>query len=420
MTSPAKAQMVVWTNPPPMDWPVARIKALFHDDTANISVEQLADLEVDHYSIPAFDEFNAPAREQGATIASNKTLLRGGELLFSKLNSHKPRVWLVPEDKQIKVASTEFIALREWHPGRVDKNFVRYLLGSIVFVDYISCFQTSVTNSHKRISPEDLWRHVIPLPPLPEQERIAAYLDASCAAIDAAVAAKRRQIETLDSLRKSIIHKAVTCGLSDAIELKDSGVEWLGKIPVHWPIKRIKNIVDLKSGDAITSDSITPNGDYPVFGGNGLRGYTNLYTHDGYYVLVGRQGALCGNINYAEGKFWASEHAVVAITLIKHDTFWLGELLRMMDLNQYSNAAAQPGLAVERIKLLRIPVPPYEEQIWIASWLKNTIIKNEKMVSILKEQIDTLTAYRKSLIHECVTGQRRISEADLYRVKSHG
>jgi type I restriction enzyme S subunit len=253
----------------------------------------------------------------------------------------------------------------------------------------------------------------ISFPSLPEQQRIAAYLDASCVAIDAAVAAKRRQLDTLDTLRESITHKAVTCGLSDVVELKDSGVEWLGKMPVHWQIKRIKDIVDLKSGNAITSDSITPIGNYPVFGGNGLRGYTNSYTHDGYYVLIGRQGALCGNINYAEGKFWASEHAVVALTLKKHDTFWLGELLRVMNLNQYSNAAAQPGLAVEKIKFLRIPIPPYEEQIRIASWLKNTNIKNEKIVSILRKQISTLTAYRKSLIHECVTGQRRITEADV-------
>jgi type I restriction enzyme S subunit len=136
--------------------------------------------------------------------------------------------------------------------------------------------------------------------------------------------------------------------------------------------------------------------------------------------LIGRQGALCGNINYASGQFWASEHAVVATTIRKHDTFWFGELLRVMNLNQYSNAAAQPGLAVERIKFLRIPIPPYEEQIQISSWLKNTIIKNEEMVSILRNQIATLTAYRKSLIHECVTGQRRITEADLNQVKANG
>jgi type I restriction enzyme S subunit len=130
-------------------------------------------------------------------------------------------------------------------------------------------------------------------------------------------------------------------------------------------------------------------------------------------VLIGRQGALCGNINYAEGKFWASEHAVVASTLTKHDTFWLGELLRVMNLNQYSNAAAQPGLAVEKIKFLRLPVPSYEEQHRIASFIRDKIIKNEELVSNLQKQISTLEQYRKSLIHECVTGRRRITEDDV-------
>lgn len=253
----------------------------------------------------------------------------------------------------------------------------------------------------------------IPLPSITIQHRIAAYLDKTCAAIDKAIEAKQRQLETLDALRKSIIHKAATRGLDDSVELKDSGVEWLGRIPKHWKVRRIKDIVALNSGDSITSDSITLSGNYPVFGGNGLRGFTTSYTHNGHYVLIGRQGALCGNIHYAEGKFWASEHAVVASTLTKHDTFWLGELLRVMNLNQYSNAAAQPGLAVEKIKFLRLPVPSYEEQNRIASFIRGKIVKNEELVSNLQKQISTLEQYRKSLIHECVTGKRRITEGNV-------
>ena len=255
----------------------------------------------------------------------------------------------------------------------------------------------------------------VPLQPLPEQQRIAAYLDASCAAIDAAVAAKRRQLETLDELRHSNIYRAVTKGLDDSAALKESGIDWLGEMPSHWAIRRIKDIAELRSGDAIQSEDITPAGDYPVYGGNGLRGYTSLFTHDGHFVLIGRQGALCGNINYANGKFWATEHAVVVTLLRKYDTLWLGELLRVMNLNQYSNAAAQPGLAVDRIKFLRLPLPPPEEQIGIAQYVKGIILKTGRMTTHLDTQIATLTAYRKSLIHECVTGQRRITEADVQR-----
>ena len=82
---------------------------------------------------------------------------------------------------------------------------------------------------------------------------------------------------------------------------KPSGVEWLGEVPVHWEVCALKRIISMQSGESITAESIEESGDYPVFGGNGLRGYTSTYTHDGHYALIGRQGALCGNINYGRG-----------------------------------------------------------------------------------------------------------------------
>ncbi len=184
---------------------------------------------------------------------------------------------------------------------------------------------------------------------------------------------------------------------------KNSGVYWLGEIPSHWKVMRLKDIADLRSGDGITSDDISPTGEYPVFGGNGLRGYTDSYNHEGYYPLIGRQGALCGNINYAKGKFWASEHAVVVSAIIKYDTLWLGELLRVMNLNQYSNAAAQPGLAVDRIRFLRIPFPPYEEQERIAAYLDASCTAIDATIAVKRKQIEALDAVRGSLIEEAVT-----------------
>jgi type I restriction enzyme, S subunit len=102
---------------------------------------------------------------------------------------------------------------------------------------------------------------------------------------------------------------------------KDSGVEWLGAIPDHWIIKKIQYVGRLKSGENIVSQQIDKEGLYPVFGGNGLRGYFDSYTHDGHYILIGRQGALCGNINYGNGKFWASEHAVVVLPSSKFNVY---------------------------------------------------------------------------------------------------
>jgi type I restriction enzyme S subunit len=125
----------------------------------------------------------------------------------------------------------------------------------------------------------------------------------------------------------------------------------------------------MKSGEAIQPENILESGKYPVYGGNGLRGYTSEYTHDGIFPLVGRQGALCGNVNYGDGKFWASEHAIVVSPARAVNPRWLGEALRAMNLNQYSVSAAQPGLAVEAIEELEIPVPAPEEQVKIARFL---------------------------------------------------
>jgi|CXWL01.1.fsa_nt_gi type I restriction enzyme S subunit len=184
---------------------------------------------------------------------------------------------------------------------------------------------------------------------------------------------------------------------------KESGLEWLCRVPIPWTVRRIKDIAELRSGDAIAAEEIAPAGDYPVFGGNGVRGFTTSFTHDGHYVLIGRQGALCGNINYARGRFWATEHAVVATLLHNHDTIWFGELLRTMNLNQYSNAAAQPGLAVDRIKFLRLPVPTFPEQQRIAAYLDASCAAIDAAVAAKRAQIETLDGVRKDIIQKAVT-----------------
>ena len=184
---------------------------------------------------------------------------------------------------------------------------------------------------------------------------------------------------------------------------KDSGVEWLGKVPEHWGIQKLKWLANLKSGDFITSESIKDSGDFPVYGGNGLRGFTDSFTHYGDYVLIGRQGALCGNINYASGAFWASEHAVVVTPYRKTATKWLGELLLSMNLNQYSVSAAQPGLAVERIVDLIVPVAPLDEQREIAAHLDRETVRIDALITKKTRFIELLREKRHALITHAVT-----------------
>ncbi len=135
---------------------------------------------------------------------------------------------------------------------------------------------------------------------------------------------------------------------------------------------------EFKSGKNIKADSISESGEYPVYGGNGLRGYTSSYNHEGLYVLIGRQGALCGNVRSVNGKTYITEHAIAAAGNEKSNTSFLHYLFLKMNLGQYSDQSAQPGLAVNKLLRLEVSLPPISEQKKIA-----------KLLSLLDERIAT-------------------------------
>ena len=251
----------------------------------------------------------------------------------------------------------------------------------------------------------------VPLPPLPEQVAIVCYLEYVDRRIRRYVDAKRKLIALLEEEKQAIINQAVTRGLDPNVRLKPSGVAWLGDVPEHWEVRRLKTICGMKSGEGITAESIEAVGEYPVYGGNGLRGYASSYTHDGAFALVGRQGALCGNIHMARGQFWASEHAVVTALDVGHEIGWFGAILTAMNLNQYSIAAAQPGLAVERILNLHIPVPPKKEQKLIADQIEFATCGIDSAISRARRQIELVEEYRVRLIADVVTGKLDLRKA---------
>jgi type I restriction enzyme S subunit len=174
------------------------------------------------------------------------------------------------------------------------------------------------------------------------------------------------------------------------------------ELPAQWVWKKLKYVSQLGAGDAITADEITEEGPYPVYGGNGLRGYTSNFNRSGSVVLVGRQGALCGNVNYAYGDYWASEHAIVVDPQGKCVVGWLGELLRSMNLNQYSQSAAQPGIAVDNIASLELPVPPVEIQSKISSFLDSETAEIDTLTEAKQKLLGLLAEKRRTLVAEAV------------------
>lgn len=138
-------------------------------------------------------------------------------------------------------------------------------------------------------------------------------------------------------------------------------------------------------------------GGYPCFGGNGIRGYVDEYNQEGTFSIVGRQGALCGNINIASGKFYATEHAVVT-TLFSGIAFnWSNYILEALNLNEYATGAAQPGLSVANVLNVFVPVPPTQEQERIGKKISESI----KAISIIeqeKQNLHTIVANTKAKI----------------------
>ena len=146
---------------------------------------------------------------------------------------------------------------------------------------------------------------------------------------------------------------------------------------------------EFRSGRNISSTLIHKTGDYPVYGGNGIRGYCDRYSHEGEYVVIGRQGALCGNVRIIQGQNYLSEHAIAVRANADNDTGFLLYLLDFMKLGQYSDQGAQPGLAVNKLLRLKCTVPDKKTQSKIASFLlrlDSQISNQEKMLSVLAYQ----------------------------------
>jgi len=237
-----------------------------------------------------------------------------------------------------------------------------------------------------RLPRKEFMNFLIPLPPRDEQDQIVRYLDWKVSQINRLVSAKRRQIELLREQKKVTI--------SEAVKQTESCQQC-----------KIKNLAFFKSGTNLTAQEISDEGNYPVYGGNGVRGYYPEYTHDGEYLLVGRQGALCGNVHYVNMKFWPTEHAVTVKPYNIAYAKWLYYLLTDMNLNQYSNAAAQPGLSVEHVTNLPAYFPPLDTQQAIADRLDVQCANINDIVAKLLEEITLFTEYRTRLISDIVTGK---------------
>ena len=184
------------------------------------------------------------------------------------------------------------------------------------------------------------------------------------------------------------------------------------EIPESWEWVRLRDIFSLQAGKNIHTSEIkdTPfKGAVPCYGGNGIRGYVDRYNHNGDYPLIGRQGALCGNVNRATGRFYATEHAVCVETFCNTDVGWACLFLEALNLNQYATATAQPGLSVAKINQIVIPVPPLSQQRRIVAKFEELapklVLYEKAEIEREKLQSSFPARLKKSILQQAIQGK---------------
>lgn len=239
-----------------------------------------------------------------------------------------------------------------------------------------------------------------------EQQAIADYLDQECAQIDSISADLEKQIELLQQYKKSLITETVTKGLDKTVPMKDSGVEWIGKIPDHWNAKRMKYFLSVSSGDAITNEQLE-DGEYPVYGGGKQMGYFNRTNVDKNKILIGRVGANCGCVTITDVPSWATDNALVVQTYCHFKYIYY--LLISADLNRLNEANAQPLITGAKVGNCVVSFTKnHAEQEEIARYLDEHCEKIENIIVGKQEQLETIRQHKKSLIYEYVTGKKRV------------
>jgi type I restriction enzyme S subunit len=284
---------------------------------------------------------------------------------------------------------------------RLHKDYFRHFLRSQLFKDQISGKATG--SAQLNFGPAHVSAALVPLPTKAEQEAIAEALSDADALIESLeqLLAKKRHLKQ-GAMQELLSGKKRLPGFEQKPGYKQTEV---GVIPEDWEVETLAVVCSMKSGEGITSVSIDPFSAFPCFGGNGLRGFTTRFTHDGCYTLIGRVGALCGNVLGVEGKFFASEHAIVVAASTRTDTRWLAFVLGEMRLNQYSESSAQPVLTVSKLLRLKVARPPEKaEQTAIAAILSNM----DAEISALEAKLTKDRQLKQGMMQELLTGRIRL------------
>ena len=392
---------IEWIGEIPKEWKTCYTSSLFHEHKEkNIGLKNTNLLSLSYGKIKQKD-INT---NEGLLPQSFETynVIRKGDIVFrlTDLQNDKRslRTGLCKEDG---IITSAYVTLRA--NAEVDSAYFHFLFHSY---DECKVFYGLGDGVRQGMNWADVRKLSVLVPPLSEQQKIANYLDKVCGEVDEMIALQEQMIEELKAYKQSVITEAVTKGLNPDVPMKESGIDWIGEVPEHWEVAKLKYYIKVDSGDAITNEQLEVTGLYPVYGGGEIMGYYSSFNTDDEALIVGRVGARCGCVTLTEGKSWATDNALIVKTdwLLKYVFY----LLQGANLNRLNTSNAQPLITATKIKNVYVPILESEEQQSIASYLDTKCAEIDALIDIKQAKIDELKDYKKSVIYEYVTGKKEV------------
>lgn len=284
---------------------------------------------------------------------------------------------------------------------KTDIRFFYYYLS--INKDYLN--QLGRGTTFLELSNEALKNVELAVPKMQEQKNISDYLDKKTSQIDSLISEKESLIELLEEKRQAVITETVTKGLDPDVKMKDSGIEWIGEVPEHWELVKLKRFISVMNGKEIDVEKEIGDLDaIDVFGSGGVFKKTDKFIFEGESVLFGRKGTI-GKPIYVNQAFWTVD--TMYYTKFYEDAFpkWFYYLLSVFPWGIHTTNTALPSLVGTDLENNLCAIPSYNEQLDIARYLDKKTFQINDAIFNIKEQISKLKEYRESLIYEAVTGK---------------
>jgi len=408
-----KPSGIEWIGDIPEHWKVKRLKYIAHANPSNIDKKSiLGEEEVflcNYMDVYKNDFITNDIDFMKATASDaqiQKFLLKMGDVLATKDSESADDIGipaLVKEDFENVVCGYHLTHIK---PTNVNGSYLFRLLQT----DYVkSYFETAANGVTRYALGVDDFNDISVLVPTPaEQTAIANYLDAKTAAIDELIATKQKLIELYEEEKTALINHAVTKGLNPNAPMKDSGIDWLGEIPEHWEVKKLKRLAKICNGQD-HKNVWDDNGVYPIIGTGGIFGKANNYLHTGPSVILGRKGTI-DKPQYLENPFWSVDTAYytdIYNTILPKYFFYL---CTTINFDQYKYGSAVPSMTQEVLNQIPFAIAlNLKEQQAIVDYIETESKKIDTQIANTTQLIELLTEYRTALISEVVTGKINVT-----------